>query len=734
MHFKEMYVVVGLAWLGFILEIVSVKGQTNDCPKGCYCRKRDLAIYCRQRKFKTIPMDLPFNITALYFGSNMISEIHRGYFEPYPMLKVIELSNNEIELADQNAFHGLTELEEINLKGNKIEDLDPYMFNGLVLDSLDVSDNMLRSLDENTFSNATIKKLSIEENKKLKTISDDAFENSTIREIVIKNCNLDGVSVSCLKSINGLTRLEISNNRKQLNLPSGLFSNMSLQVLKLDNNKLQTLNFLGSVDVTDLSLNENKGLVVDFSPFPSMSNTAYLSMENIGISLIGDNAFKNLENLVSLKMMHNNIKNLNSSAFKHFKKISELHFWYNKINYISNDFGRTLPTLEYFELKNNSLKSINGGMFRGMNKLIILNLQSNKLQTMPLDMEKILQNISKLSDFSGNPFHCNCDLIWFWKWAKENTMTGNQAFCASPFQKTFIWAQRRDFTCTKPNLCVPKNNTLLEGSSFVIMCTSRGDPAPFVSINTPSGQLYTMSPSERISNTVTAVEITIPRVNSTHAGSYTCIATSIKGSISNVFTLKVDNQRSPIIHSSAPDKLVCTNLGYDIPTTTKKTNVITPRPRRPPNRLKVSTPRNPPKVKWITTSTTTTTTPTQISTTTPPAPTVRGEETNYVESAEVVTSIPNVENAITATNSTTRKVEFTEYVVGMVVAVVVTLVITSIIFSVVILVLCRNRIVKVQKEQIEMTSNIIPERESSIDFYEPQQAYNGVSHVTHYHQ
>ncbi|XP_048870680.1 epiphycan [Brienomyrus brachyistius] len=99
------------------------------------------SVYCEDAKLEAIP-ELPKDTTHFYARYNKISSINKNDFAHMSMLKRIDLTGNQISRIDDDAFLGLTALEELILGENKLTRL-PALPANMVL--IDVSHNKLGS-------------------------------------------------------------------------------------------------------------------------------------------------------------------------------------------------------------------------------------------------------------------------------------------------------------------------------------------------------------------------------------------------------------------------------------------------------------------------------------------------------------------------------------------------------------------------------------------------------------
>uniref|UniRef100_A0A183ISW5 EGF-like domain-containing protein n=1 Tax=Soboliphyme baturini TaxID=241478 RepID=A0A183ISW5_9BILA len=118
------------------------------CPAGCVCD--DTVIRCSGKKLKEFPQGLPMDITELYLDNNEIEII------PPQVLNKIDLSNNKIMVLENDTFFNLSQLSTLILSYNKLQCLEATAFHGLKsLRILSLHGNDLSTLPKLAFQDLT---------------------------------------------------------------------------------------------------------------------------------------------------------------------------------------------------------------------------------------------------------------------------------------------------------------------------------------------------------------------------------------------------------------------------------------------------------------------------------------------------------------------------------------------------------------------------------------------------
>lgn len=182
------------------------------------------------------------------------------------------------------------------------------------------------------------------------------------------------------KSLNKLTKLDLSRNTKISGIGYLAFRNTALIFLNMSNVNLEFLNQLGATNLANIDFSNNK------------------------ISVISTDAFADLPNLKFLDLSHNEISKLENGVFLNEGNLVELRLSHNKLSVLAKETVSKLSNLQILDLSYNDLKMISG--LDQLTNLLALNLQSNALNTIPSN----LASSSKLRelDISRNDLH----FIW----------------------------------------------------------------------------------------------------------------------------------------------------------------------------------------------------------------------------------------------------------------------------------------------------------------------------------
>lgn len=82
------------------------------------------------------------NLERIQFNKMNLIEIHQADLKPFSELRVLQLSNNKLEVIEENLFEFNTKLEKIWIEGNQISYIHPRVFDHLsLLSNIDLSGN-----------------------------------------------------------------------------------------------------------------------------------------------------------------------------------------------------------------------------------------------------------------------------------------------------------------------------------------------------------------------------------------------------------------------------------------------------------------------------------------------------------------------------------------------------------------------------------------------------------------
>ncbi|KAI6649455.1 G-protein coupled receptor [Oopsacas minuta] len=197
--------------------------------------------------------------------------------------------------------------------------------------------------------------------------------------------------------------------------------------------------------------------------FISLTRLQLLTVERVGIDIIGDNLFVGLSELVRLDWTDSATSLLTSSAFSH------------------------LTSLQYLNLQNNKIASINCDLFQRISNLEQINLAGNVLCSLPSQSFQQMPNLILLS-LKSNPIVCDCNMFWL-------------EYAEYFFNLTVLWP------CSG-NTLSPVQQASNESYQNVLVC-SNGTNTSMTNITQPNPQ------NTKLNTTVNTSNISVPVINNT---------------------------------------------------------------------------------------------------------------------------------------------------------------------------------------------------------------------------
>lgn len=245
-------------------------------------------------------------------------------------------------------------------------------------------------------------------NFNLSSVSDYAFSNLNIESVSLRRNGLTSISINAFMNVNGLSELDLSENRFA-DVYKEQFSNMkNLRILSLARNRLKSLStdFFDSLpSLESIDLSENEFEHVDnriFQPIQSKLESIYLAQ----------NRFTSLPDVSYLKQLNyvdlseNGLTTIDSSRLP--TSLTSLIMTNNKIDTIrKNDLG-SLTNLIYLDLSANQIYNIEKDSFGKLTQLHVLRLAGNRIGSLP-DISKLNnlaeidlsnQNVARLDAFA----------------------------------------------------------------------------------------------------------------------------------------------------------------------------------------------------------------------------------------------------------------------------------------------------------------------------------------------
>lgn len=189
-----------------------------ECPRACFCNTLGRIVYCSRRGLAFIPAGIPSDSVQLNLNGNQFQSpvIQRSNFSALSLLEHLYMSECGIERFDDDAF-----LDLVNLKW------------------LDLSNNRLKALQDNTFRGLRLQHLFLNGNRNIQLFT-GSFSGLVTTGLYLHDCSLTHLSPDVLYPLNDSVRYLWLNGNELDRLDPGFSSLFSaLLHIRLGSNPLQ---------------------------------------------------------------------------------------------------------------------------------------------------------------------------------------------------------------------------------------------------------------------------------------------------------------------------------------------------------------------------------------------------------------------------------------------------------------------------------------------------------------
>ncbi|XP_072945472.1 uncharacterized protein [Epargyreus clarus] len=369
------------------------------CPARCACDDALRAASCANAGLEIVPIQLNPEATHINLTHNSIDNLLYT-FGFYTQLTILDISYNKVQDLGSKNFDNNKEMTHLNVSHNALRKLDKDTFVGLKrLVDLDLSNNEIATINAQTFKDLTVlERLDLSSNK-LVTFESDTFEPlASLRILSIRNNSILEIPSANILFIIHLEYLDLSENLIQQIPKHGIPYLKELKNLDMNNNIIDSIDPLGLHNLPSLrhlDLSDNNMTSVPTSALSKLSNLSHLYLSG--------NFFHNITALSFQSLFH--LKHLHLSRLYDLDKID------------SRAFVDNINLQKIWMNENVKVKEVPPRLFHGNPKLTHIYIRNNALETLeashfPIDR---LQEL----EISGNPFVCNCSLLWLWKLGRE---------------------------------------------------------------------------------------------------------------------------------------------------------------------------------------------------------------------------------------------------------------------------------------------------------------------------
>ncbi|XP_018322805.1 slit homolog 1 protein [Agrilus planipennis] len=338
-----------------------------------------------------------YNLICSGIGNLPSEELH-SYFNNGYQLNSIHISNSILKRIPTNFFHQFDQVQEINLNHCEIDMLEANCFMGLQqLQKLFLNNNNISTIDGEVFSFLVdVSVVDLSENV-LETIDKTAFKNLfNLEELFLNGNKLEVIPDELFSATRKIRHIDLSRNSLKM-LSNGIFSNLTeLLTLNLDNNELEELAsdlFKDLSKLERLSMSSNALKRISYESLLGLENIKYFDISNneiitldyecnFSVGAIEHNiSFEKLPNLTDSCCNKTDEEVLMVGLLLRLNNLEELHLEENNISEIRSESLRGLTKLKRLFLSNNCLHVIHTSAFEDLSSLELLELDNNNLQS-----------------------------------------------------------------------------------------------------------------------------------------------------------------------------------------------------------------------------------------------------------------------------------------------------------------------------------------------------------------
>ncbi|KAF7991264.1 hypothetical protein HCN44_002826 [Aphidius gifuensis] len=343
------------------------------------------------------------SLTRLDLSLNYLRTIEESSFEGLTNLKWLSLQDNNILLIPATAVNRLPSLTHLHVEFNRIAALSNDLLRSTspTIVSLSLTRNLIREIPDNMFINFK-KLINIElSGNMLSTINQKTFTNidDKLLNLDISNNRITTIGQLNLKN---LLSLNIGENLLKRITPDTFKNLIKLKYLNISNNPLQAFPPIFPSSLVTLDASSTNLKILPTILFINLESLVKLILSHNNIQEINEGTFKNLNNLTILDLSYNEIKKIHNGGFNGINNIYEIILKDNKLTSFSSDpFDDTTSQLEIIDLSNNLIDNLSTKTFIIHTKLREINLSNNKLLKFTNEYIKTLENI-EIINLSNN--------------------------------------------------------------------------------------------------------------------------------------------------------------------------------------------------------------------------------------------------------------------------------------------------------------------------------------------
>ncbi|OWR42253.1 insulin growth factor-binding protein complex acid labile subunit [Danaus plexippus plexippus] len=226
-------------------------------------------------------------------------------------------------------------------------------------------------------------------------------------------------AASCANAGLEIVPIQLNPEATHINLTHNSIDNLlytfgfytQLTILDISYNRVRDLgskNFDNNLEMTHLNVSHNALKRLDKDTFVGLKRLRDLDLSDNDISSIHPQTFKDLSVIETLDLSNNMLVTFEADTFEPLSSLRTLSLRNNSILEIPSANLIFLVHLEFLDLSENLIQVVEKHGIPYLKELKHLNLNSNIIES--IDQLDTLQEL----EISGNPFVCNCSILWLW--------------------------------------------------------------------------------------------------------------------------------------------------------------------------------------------------------------------------------------------------------------------------------------------------------------------------------
>lgn len=403
---------------------------SNGCKFPCNVTKSkgNVTVNCYKCRCHVVPSGLKSETTRLILANNFHMKIKRNAFASLVNLVYLDLSCCKLGTIPRGCFDTLVRLKFLNLSYNIVQ-FSEGLFSRLInLKELHLTQTQaISTFQERFFINLTrLEILSFAKNQltefpQFLTDRNRKWLLPNLKYLNLARNNIQQiVKNDFIRLVHTMNTLDLTDNRI-VSIPTNFTQMSTLKRLVLDKNPINQINCnaLRSSTLEYLSIVD-----CNFKPSPVRPNKCHV------------NILHDISTLKTLNLAHSTGVRIAVYPLSSQKNLLELNLAETQLDEMSlRNITAALPNLRRFDVSGNHIKSLSAELWNNIS-LKVLNLGRNSIATINVtSFPQTLWNSLKVVDVSGNPFYCECNLVWFRQWLRNTNVTlrhPSKTVCAGP--------------------------------------------------------------------------------------------------------------------------------------------------------------------------------------------------------------------------------------------------------------------------------------------------------------